>query len=124
MIDDRILYAGFVVNVEDYLSDGDVFLLSSNFEALPLAVLEAMAAGLPVVATDVGGVRDIVTDNGILIPKEDVSLMARAMEKLYLDTECRKKMSQCALANVAAYDAANAVAGYSAIYRHVTGKMT
>ena len=78
-ISDRIDYPGFVPNVEDYLADADVFLLSSDYEALPLAVLEAMAAGLPIVATDVGGVCDIVTDNGILIPAGDLDAMVQAM---------------------------------------------
>ena len=56
---------GNVSNVEDYLAEADVFALSSDYEGLPLVVLEAMAAGLPIVSTDVGGVKDIVTDNGI-----------------------------------------------------------
>jgi glycosyltransferase involved in cell wall biosynthesis len=51
---------GLVENVWPYLAAMDVFLQTSDFEGLPLAVLEAMAAGLPVVATDVGGVGEAV----------------------------------------------------------------
>lgn len=121
-ISDRIDYAGFVENVEDYLTKADVFLLSSDYEALPLALLEAMAAGLPIVATDVGGVRDIVTDNGILVPAKDACAMAQAMEMLYQDDLLRRNMSQKAMNHVAAFDISNTAAGYSEVYRRYTVK--
>lgn len=120
-IEDRITYAGFVPNVEDYLAGSDVFLLSSDYEALPLALLEAMAAGLPIVSTDVGGVRDIVTDNGILIPAGDTDAMVRAMEELYLKKDLRHRMAEASRTNVRAYDVSNTVAGYSALYRRYGG---
>lgn len=116
-IADRIDFAGFVVNVEDYLNNADVFLLSSDYEALPLALLEAMAAGLPIVSTDVGGVRDIVTDNGILTSAGDLTGMVQAMEKLYLDRGLRLQMAAASRKNVRGYDVSNTVAGYSELYR-------
>lgn len=116
-IENRVEFAGFVENVQDHLVNADVFLLSSAYEALPLAVLEAMAAGLPVISTDVGGVRDIVTDNGILIPAGDTMAMASAMEKLYLDEAVRGTMSEWAVFHAAEYDISNTVAGYSELYR-------
>lgn len=115
-ISDRIEYAGFVPNVEDYLAGSDVFLLSSDYEALPLALLEAMASGLPIVATDVGGVRDIVTDNGILISAGDTEAMVQAMEKLYGDHDLLARMSAASRTNARAYDIANTVAAYSQLY--------
>lgn len=114
---DRIDFAGFVVNVEEYLNNADVFLLSSDYEALPLALLEAMAAGLPIVSTDVGGVRDIVTDNGILTSAGDLTGMVQAMEQLYLDRELRMQMAAASRNNVRGYDVSNTVAGYSELYR-------
>lgn len=121
-ISERINFAGFVVNVEDYLNNADVFLLSSDYEALPLALLEAMAAGLPIISTDVGGVRDIVTDNGVLIAPRDTSALVQAMEKLYLDRELRLEMAGASRKNVRAYDVSNTVAGYSELYRRSAGK--
>lgn len=121
-ITERIDYAGYVDNVEDYLKNADVFLLSSNYEAQPLCVLEAMAAGKPVISTDVGGVRDLVTDNGILVPVKDVEAMAQAMEKLYLDDTLREKMSQRAVFYSTEYDISNAAAGYAALYRRYANK--
>lgn len=121
-IDDRVVYAGYVDNVEEYLKTADVFLLSSHYEAQPLCILKAMAAGKPVISTDVGGIRDVVTDNGILVPPGDVDPMARAMESLYLDDALRKKMSEQAAANAAAYDIRNTVAEYSDLYYRHTHK--
>lgn len=121
-ISNRIDYAGYVDNVEDYLKSADVFLLSSDYEAQPLCVLEAMAAGLPVVSTDVGTVSDIVTDNGILVPPGDAEAMAEAMERLYLDGGLRRDMSERASAHAAEYDISNTVAGYSELYRSYAGR--
>ena len=94
----------------------DVFLLSSHYEAQPLCVLEAMAAGKPVIATDVGGVGDLVSDNGILIPAENPGAMAAAMEELYLNEELRGRMSQRAICYAADFDVSNTVAGYCELY--------
>ena len=116
-ISSRIDYAGYVPNVEDYLKMAKVFLLSSHYEAQPLCVLEAMAAGLPVISTDVGGVRDIVTDNGILLQDSDTRAMTEAMERLWLDEELRSTMGARSMSHAAAFDVSNTVAGYSALYR-------
>lgn len=122
VISNRIDYAGYVDNVEDYLKSADVFLLSSHYEAQPLCVLEAMASGLPVISTDVGAVADIVKDNGMLVPPGDVEAMAKAMEKLYLDEVLRLKMSERASAYAAEYDVSNTVTGYSELYRRYANK--
>lgn len=116
-ISDRVEYTGYVTNVEAYLAKAHVFLLSSRYEAQPLSVLEAMAAGLPVISTDVGGIRDIVTDNGILVPSDDAEAMARAMERLYTEPALYRKMAYCAVENAARYDIKNTVAGYEKLYR-------
>lgn len=116
-IEKQVVFAGFVENVQDYLADAYVFLLSSDYEALPLAVLEAMAAGLPVIATDVGGLRDIVTDNGILIPAGDQKAMVLAMKRLYEDPLLCRQMGQASRDHAAAYDVSAAVDGYCRLYR-------
>ena len=63
--------------------------MSSDYEGLPLSILEAMAAGLPIISTNVGGVADIVTDNGILIPPKDGHRLANEMVKLVLNHKLR-----------------------------------
>lgn len=64
---DFVEFPGVVPDAENYLAKSDVFVLSSFREAMPLSVLEAMAAGLPIISTDVGGLKDVVKENGILV---------------------------------------------------------
>jgi glycosyltransferase involved in cell wall biosynthesis len=82
-IGDRVTFAGYVPQHETPLwyRTADVFALSSDFDNSPNAVLEAMACALPVVATDVGGVRDYVTDRlgGLVVPPRDAVAFATAL---------------------------------------------
>ena len=69
--------------------EASVFVLPSYYEGLPMAILEALAAGLPVIATPVGGIPEVVRDtyNGFLIPSGDIEALAGAIEKLVSDAE-------------------------------------
>lgn len=80
-------------NVEEYLKKADVYISTSRTEGLPLSILEAMACGLPIVATAVGGVVDIVCDsiNGYTVPNENVHEMEKAIDELILSEEKRRK---------------------------------
>ena len=66
--------------VAERLRASDVFVLSSHSENMPLSVLEALCCGLPVVATDVGGVPEAVGKDGTIVPRGDVEALARAIE--------------------------------------------
>lgn len=79
-----VRFAGARLDTRDLLPGGDVFCLSSHWEGVPISILEAMAAGLPVVATAVGGVPSIVTDGetGLLVPPGNPPELARAIETL------------------------------------------
>jgi glycosyltransferase involved in cell wall biosynthesis len=63
----RVQFLGGRLDISELLLQSDIFLLSSRFEGLPLSIIEAMRAGLPIVSTDVGGVAELVSDNGFLI---------------------------------------------------------
>lgn len=80
--------------VAQWLACADLFVLPSRFEGLPLALMEAMAAGLPVVATAVGGTSDLVTSSelGLLVPVDDSEALARAIRTLASDRELRDRM--------------------------------
>jgi glycosyltransferase involved in cell wall biosynthesis len=80
------------------LRGASVFVLPSHVEALPMALLEALAAGLPVVATRVGGIPSAVTDErqGILVDACDSSAIAGALAALLLDPSRRKAMGRAA----------------------------
>jgi glycosyltransferase involved in cell wall biosynthesis len=87
-IADAVRFAGYVPQNETaaWYRTADVFALSSDFDNSPNVVLEAMAAGLPVVATDVGGLREYVAEprNGRLTPKGDARAFAHALAS-YVD---------------------------------------
>jgi len=80
------------------LRDASVFVLPSHFEALPMALLEAMAAGLPVIATRVGGIPDVVTDgrDGVLVEARDAEGLARAIDALLDDPARRAELGRAA----------------------------
>lgn len=68
---DRVKFTGLVGDPENYYAISDVYVQSSHREAMPMSILEAMAVGLPIVSTDVGGVKDVVRGNGYLIDDTD-----------------------------------------------------
>lgn len=82
-VGESVEFPGMVSCVEEYYAVSDVYVQSSYREALPMSILEAMAAELPIVATDVGGLRDIVKGNGVLIQPGDEDALYDAMRSLY-----------------------------------------
>ena len=95
-------FAGQRSNVRDYLNLFDVFVLASTRESLPRAAREAMACGLPVIATRVGASREVVRDgyNGFLVPPGNADQFARAMIHLMFDPELRKLIGQRSLSMI------------------------
>jgi glycosyltransferase involved in cell wall biosynthesis len=82
-IHDRVIFAGPLNNINQVLNETDIFVLPSLFEAFPRSIIEAMAAGIPVIATDVGGNTEAIENNvsGLIIPSRDSNALA---EKIYL----------------------------------------
>jgi glycosyltransferase involved in cell wall biosynthesis len=90
-VEDRLVLTGWKEDVAPYLRGADVFALPSRAEGLPLAILEAMQMGLPIVATDVGSVAEAVTSGrtGLLVPPDDVTAFADALGRLVVDQQMR-----------------------------------
>jgi glycosyltransferase involved in cell wall biosynthesis len=84
----------------DLLRAADVFVLASEIEGLPLVVLEAMSQGVPVVATDVGGMPEAVIDDktGYLVPAGDVGALTTSIARILRDTTVAARMREAALA--------------------------
>lgn len=82
--------------VADLMGGFELFVLSSRTEGLPVTVMEAMLAGLPIVATDVGSIREEVTpgENGLIVPPEDPKALAAAIDELMADDERRAAMGR------------------------------
>jgi glycosyltransferase involved in cell wall biosynthesis len=92
-----VILIGERTDVPQLLASSDVFASSSHREGLPLAVLEAMMAGLPVVATSVGDIPNVVTsDTGVLVPPHQPEQLAAALEDLLKNPEKRKAMGRAA----------------------------
>jgi glycosyltransferase involved in cell wall biosynthesis len=91
---ENVRFAGGRSDVPSLLAAAGVFVLSSRSEGLPISVLEAMAAGLPVVASDVGGLREQVVDGetGLLVPAGDPERLADALRSLLDDAPRRAAM--------------------------------
>ena len=94
-LQDDVFMIGAVKDVKPYLAHLDIAVSSSDREGLSNAILEAMAAGLPVVTTDVGESRDLVKeDNGYLVPSGDASALADRIGRLIADSDLRRRMGQ------------------------------
>ena len=93
---DSVRFLGHRADVVDWLNAADVFVLSSNFEGLPFSLLEAMAVGKPIIATQVGGCAELVSDDiGILVPPREPQAFAKAiLWALEQPGECRQKGEQ------------------------------
>jgi glycosyltransferase involved in cell wall biosynthesis len=91
---DKVRLLGTRADVARLLHAADSFLLTSTSEGIPLTVIEAMAVGLPVVATDVGGLREVVDDGatGFLAPAKDDAALAGHILRLAADADLRRRM--------------------------------
>lgn len=89
-----VIFTGWIENLAPVYADLDIVVLTSLNEGTPVSLIEAMAAGLPAVATDVGGVKDIIEDgaNGFLVDKNDISGLCDKILSLIFDKDARKNM--------------------------------
>jgi glycosyltransferase involved in cell wall biosynthesis len=93
---DNVIFSGACIDVSSRLAASDVFILISRWEGLPLTILEAMRAGLPVIASDVGGVAEAVQDGetGYLIKRDATGLLVERLGLLLADAEMRRRMGE------------------------------
>lgn len=119
---DAFRFLGFHPEPVRMLSGADVFCLSSRFEGLPIALLEAMAVGCPAVVTNVGGMPEVVREGreGHLVPAGDPGALADAIEAL-LDPVVRSAMATAAARRAEDYDIRNAATHLEGVYERVTG---
>jgi len=124
-LSDRVHLIGRQNNIPSVLAASDVFVLASNWEGNPLAVMEAMAAGLPVIATQVGGIPELVRsgDQGLLVPAGDCRGFAAAMQTLFDDAVTRRAMGRAAQTRaVREFKVERMVEGYANLYREMVQK--
>lgn len=121
-LSESVYFLGYRSDVEAVLSEFDLFVLPSLTEGIPLALLEAMAAGVPVLATAVGGVPEVVEDgrSGRLVPPDDVEALHQALEHLAGDPTARAHFARAARARVEhLFDLEAMARAYRVLYRPV-----
>ncbi len=121
---ERVRLLGYRTDVPDLLAASDVFVLASAYEGLPVSIMEAMAAGLPVVATAVGGVPEAVVDGetGVLVPPRDADRLSHALVSLARDEPTRHRMAEEARERSRAFDIRTAVREQERVYRELAGR--
>jgi glycosyltransferase involved in cell wall biosynthesis len=103
--------------------NADIFVLPSEREGMPLVLLEALAMGLPVVATDIPGSRDVIVDgiNGVLVPPDDATALRKALLSVATDLDGYRRMSEASRRLATQYSWAEAGATFERLYAEVVG---
>jgi glycosyltransferase involved in cell wall biosynthesis len=116
---DCVYLAGSRSDVDQLLPGADAFILSSKREGFPMAILEAMAAGLPVIATKVGGIPEVIQDgqNGILVPAQDPVSLVNAICRVLDESELAADLARKARLTIEKkYSLTTITEAYSRIY--------
>jgi glycosyltransferase involved in cell wall biosynthesis len=89
-----VTFLGARDDVMSLLADADVVAMTSDWEARPLVAQEALCAGVPLVATDVGGVRDLVGEAALLVPPGDVAALSDGIRRVLTDQVLRERLTR------------------------------
>ncbi len=109
---------GFHVNPWKYVARADVFALTSRYEGFGNVLVEAMACGVPVVATSSAGTREIVSadEDGLLVERHEPAAVAAALDRLLNDAALRQRMSQTARRHAQRYSAQAIALEYDRVF--------
>jgi glycosyltransferase involved in cell wall biosynthesis len=119
-LEDTFVFAGHHTKPADLYNEGDISALSSISEGFPYTVLESMACARPVVATDVGGVREALEDYGILVPPRDHVAFGEACVTLLRNPELRGRMGrQAREAVLARFRTSHSIGAYREVYERM-----
>lgn len=116
-----VTFAGWSADIAGALGSSDIACLPSRWESCPYAALEAMQAGLPVVGTDVDGLRDLIEDGvtGLLVAPDDAQALGRALDLLTRDAAARRRMGEAARERAAGFTIERMVRETTAVYERV-----
>src|SRR5437867_2260019 len=124
-LEKHVLLPGFRTDVLGCIKGFDIFAMCSVTEGLGTSLLDAMACARPIVATDAGGIPEIVEDgvNGLLVAPRDAAALATAIVRLLKDEGLRRRMGEAGLARVRErFTVDRMVAGTAAVYERVAGR--
>lgn len=119
-LENSIVFSGEVSDPTSYYLESDVYLQSSHREAMPMSILEAMGFGLPVISTDVGGIKDVIQGNGIMVNDNDAESYTKAMISLIKMGEGElDQLKRKSLEIVDGYSAKKMALEYEKIYESI-----
>lgn len=122
-VDEPVLFTGGIPNSEvpTWLNRGDIFLNTTNVDNTPVSVIEAMACGLPVVSTNVGGLPYLLTDgeDALLVPPNDAEAMAAAVRRILTECGLAERLSRNARLKAESFDWSNVLP----MWRNLIGKI-
>jgi len=124
-ISDRVVFSGQRRDVAERLAAADIFVLASRWEGFPRSILEAMRAGLPVAASDVGGSGESVVDGktGYLVPREDPEALRTRLGELMASPDLRLQLGKAGRERYEKNFTFDAMYGKTlTVYKEVTGR--
>ena len=122
---ERLVMPGFLSDPARWIGLFDIFALSSDSEQFPISLIEAMAAGLPAVSTDVGDVANMVAEESkpFVVPVDDEDAFISALDRLVSDAALRRTIGRANAARaLAEYDEASMIAAYARLYGAAIGR--
>jgi glycosyltransferase involved in cell wall biosynthesis len=125
-IQQQVQFLGQVKGLPSVLMNRQIFILSTHYEGMPLALVEAMAAGCACIGTNVVGVREVIDDgiNGLLVPENDAQALADAIEKLITKPKQAHLIAQSAREKaIRCYGMSTMYKGYATLFREITGTL-
>lgn len=121
-VQDRVKFLGARADIAQLLSEADIAIQSSHWEGFGLTAVEAMAAGLPIIASDINGLRQVVDGAGLLFPKGDAEALSRFILLLRSDNHTYQEISGKCQRRSQQYDIQNTADKYISIYEKMTNK--
>jgi len=116
-----VVFLGWRINPYPFLAAADVYCVPSLEGAFELVIPEAMALGLPIVASRTGGIPEVVGDAGVLVEPEDYRMLARALISLLEDEENRSRLSKRSTDRAGLFGIERTAAEYAAVYEEAAG---
>jgi len=115
----RIFFLGIVTNIREYYESIDIHICSSKFEGFGLSAVESMAVGIPTIASDVPGLREVVSGGGQLFQYGDDKKLSSLILELYEKDEIYKQYSQMGIKKAQEYDITNMSNRYKSLYQNI-----
>ncbi|HIF9423649.1 TPA: glycosyltransferase [Photobacterium damselae] len=120
-ISSKVIFLGMKNNINEWMCASDVYVMSSKWEGLPLVIAEAMSSSCYIVATDCGGIGEMLSDCGILVPHSDPISLSNAMSNALLLSDKEKESDAIKVRNIAVdkYSISNVVSMWLRLYKRL-----